>query len=90
MEGIYARFKNQLSDFWKNSSGLSDPKTLRKMTKKYHFLSLPWRQNRRRLRRRHTLPCNLLTNSKKASDLATIRPDSPKSAAEIRGGAGSF
>ncbi len=42
MEGIYARIKNQLSDFFeKISSGLSDPKTLRKVTKKYHFCAFP-------------------------------------------------
>lgn len=87
MEGIYARFKNQLSDFFeKISSGLSDPKTLRKVTKKYHFLSLPRRPNRRRLRRRHTLPCNLLTNSKKPAIRPLFGLIRPKSAAESGGG----
>jgi hypothetical protein len=87
MEGIYARFKNQLSDFLeKKSSGLSDPKTLRKMTKKYHFLSLPRRPNHRRLRRRHSFPCNLLTNSKKPAIRPLFGLIRPKSAAESGGG----
>ncbi len=77
--------KSTFRFFWKISSGLSDPKTLRKVTKNYHFLSLPRRPNRRRLRRRHTLPCNLLTNSKKPAIRPLFGLIRPKSAAESGG-----